>query len=60
MKLSPANHPNASMAIISGYVATVIVYACKRFGVDITPAMATTGATALIGLVLFLGRRYVK
>jgi hypothetical protein len=59
MKLSPSNHPNASMAIISGYIATVIVFACKKAGVDITPAEATTGATALIGLVLFLGRRYV-
>ena len=54
---NPSDHPNASAAIIVGYLASVIVYSSKRAGVELTVEEATTAATALIALVLYFGNR---
>ena len=55
--INPKDHPNASMALIAGYVASVLVYTAKRLGVELTPEEATTAAAGLIGAVLFLAKR---
>ncbi len=55
--LSPSDHPNTSAALIVGWVASALVYGGHRAGIDLTPEDATYGATALIGLVLFLGKK---
>lgn len=55
MKLpTPADHPNASAAIIAGYLSQVVVFAAKKAGVDITPQEGMTASVALISLVLFV------
>jgi hypothetical protein len=54
--VSPSDHPNTSAALIVGWVASALVYGGHRAGIDLTPEDATYGATALIGLVLFLGK----
>jgi hypothetical protein len=52
--VSPKDHPNASATVIVGYLATAIVYGAKKAGVDLTVEEATTAATALIAVALFL------
>jgi hypothetical protein len=58
--ISPKDHPNASAAVIVGYVASAVVYAAKRAGYELTPEEATTAATALIGLMLFVAGKAKK
>lgn len=58
--ISPKDHPNASAAVIVGYVASAIVYGAKKAGLDLTVEEATTAATALIGLALFFGKQAKK
>jgi predicted branched-subunit amino acid permease len=56
--VNPKDHPNASAAIIVGYLATAIVYGAQKAGYTLTVQEATTASTALIALVLFLaGKR---
>jgi hypothetical protein len=52
--VSPRDHPNASAAIITGYLASAIVYGAKKAGYELTVEEATTASTALIALALFL------
>jgi hypothetical protein len=51
---TPTDHPNASAAIIAGYLASAIIYGAKKAGVTLTLEEASTGATALIALALFV------
>lgn len=55
MKLpTPADHPNASAALIAGYISQVLVFAGNKAGLEITPQEGMTAGVALIGLVLFV------
>ena len=58
--ISPKDHPNASTAVIVGYLASVLVYAAKRAGLELTVEEATTAASALIGLALFAAGKAKK
>jgi len=58
--ISPSDHPNTSAALIVGWLASALVYGAHRANVELTPEDATYGATALIGLVLFLGKNRAK
>jgi hypothetical protein len=51
---NPSDHPNAAAAVVAGYLATAIIYGCKQAGVEITLPEATSAATAVIALVIFL------
>lgn len=55
--LSPSSHPNASMALIAGYIASALVYGAKKAGLDLTPEEASSAAAGLIALALFVGKR---
>ena len=55
--VSPASHPNTSAALIVGWLASALVYGGHRAGITLTPEDATYGATALIALVLFIGKK---
>jgi hypothetical protein len=54
LMVNPKDHPNASAAVIVGYAASAIVYGAKKAGYTLTVEEATTAATALIALFLFL------
>ena len=58
--VSPKDHPNASAALIAGYLASAIIYGAKKAGVELTPEEASSAAAALIGLVLFFASKKTK
>jgi hypothetical protein len=55
--VTPSDHPNTSAALIVGWIASALVYGGHRAGITLTPEDATYGATALIALVLFIGKK---
>jgi hypothetical protein len=58
--ISPKDHPNATAALVAGYVASAIIYGTKKAGVDLTVEEASTAASALIALVLFAAGKAAK
>lgn len=57
----PSNpHPNATMAASSGGVATLVIMILSLVGVAVPPAVAALIATAIVSLVLVIGRKGVK
>jgi hypothetical protein len=58
--LSPTDHPNATAALVAGYVASAIISGAKKAGVDLTVEEASTAASALIALVLFAAGKAAK
>ncbi len=55
--ISPVQHPNASMAVITGFVASELMDIANQYHVTLTGPQSIAGATLLIGLVLFLGKK---
>lgn len=51
-------HPNATAAVVSGAIATVIVGTADLFGVALEPAYGAACATIIVTVVLFIGRRF--
>jgi hypothetical protein len=58
--VSPKDHPNASAALIVGYLASAIVYGAKKAGLHLTVEEASSVASALIALVLFAAGKAAK
>jgi hypothetical protein len=58
--VSPREHPNASAAIIAGWVSQVIVFAANKAHVSITPQEGMTASVALISLALFAAGKAAK
>jgi hypothetical protein len=49
-------HPNATLAAVSGSVATVATYVTSLFGWVVPSAVAVAGASLFTSMMLFLGK----
>lgn len=53
-------HPNASVAAVTGSLATLLVWGINRAGGHVNQAEAMGIATGAVSAVLFVGRRGLK